>query len=264
MQLCYKKEQYLTYCFIIFVSGFLITPPSAISSELHLALADSTCLAMQEVGNSFSRKTGIKLVYTCDSSGILARGIKAGVINADFFLSANGKWMQNIVDQGLINPQRVRRLLRNDLIVATRHDNDISMEKVSDLTAPAVKTIIIGNPSRAPLGRYTKQALQKKGLWQQVRPKIIITQNISAAIATLKAADQYTVAILYRSALTDSMRLLATIPQEYSDPIEYYSAPLKDSKNKQALVAFLSFLDTDHFRKIFTTKGFAVQFRDNR
>ena len=255
-----KKITLLPIISLLFLSMFPLVAISnlATAAELHLALADSTCAAMHEAGSAFSLETGIGLQYTCKSSGQLARGIQAGIIKADFFLSANSKWMYSVVDHGLINQKYVRRFLSNELIVVTRENSTISLQELSDLTSPVVTTIIIGDPSRAPFGRYAKQALKRTGLWDEVRSKIVTKKKISHAITSLKVAEEGTVAILYRSGLADSMRLQVKIPTASTGPIEYYSAPLIASEHNNEMAIFLSFLDSDHFRKIFKNTGFTI------
>ena len=252
-------------CRIILICTFLyLIPPQTIAAELHLALADSTCAPMKEAGLAFTRETGIDLQYSCKSSGLLARGIQAGIIQADFFISANANWMNSVVDNGLIDRQQVRPLLSNDLIIVTRADSAIKIQKLADLTLPEVTSIIIGEPSRAPFGRYAKQALQKSGLWDELKPKIISKKKISLAVADLAKAEEGTAAILYRTGLADFMRLQFTIPASASEPIEYYAAPLKTMANHKEKAMFLAFIAGDHFNKIFSAVGFSVIHSINR
>lgn len=246
--------------FIFFYTLFLLISVSASGSELHLALADSTCAAMKNAGNIFSAKTNITLQYTCKSSGLLVKGIKADIIEADYFLSANKRWMDEMVNSGLIDKAHVQTILSNDLIIVSSAASPISLSSLEELTAPKVARIIIGDPSKAPFGRYTKQALENAGIWMQIRKKISTRKKISLAIKSLKEEfnDKGTVGILYRTGLDKDLRFLLTIPKELNDPINYYAAPLKASVSKEGIADFLSFQKEQQFQKVFQDAGFIV------
>lgn len=242
---------------LLYVLLFFIATP-VLGAELHLALADSTCTAMKKSGDMFTRRTNIDLTYTCKSSGLLAKGIQAGVIKADFFLSANKKWMDHLVNAGFIDPSKVETLLANELVVVSNPSSSFTMSRLEDLKSPEVKTIIIGTPDKAPFGRYAKQALEKAGLWQDILPKITSRKNISLAIETLEEKQDGLFGVLYRTGLKETLRLQLTIPETLHDPIRYYSGALNASVAKEGVSEFLSFLKEDEFQKIFSAAGFIV------
>ncbi|MGK7384433.1 molybdate ABC transporter substrate-binding protein, partial [Salmonella enterica] len=49
---------------------------------------------------------------------------------------------------------------------------------LQDLKRPAINRIALSNPESVPVGRYTKAALEKAGLFTTLQPKIITTQNV--------------------------------------------------------------------------------------
>lgn len=232
--------------------------PSAFGAELHLALADSTCAAMQKAGTVFTENTGISLSYTCKSSGLLAKGIRAGIIKADFFLSANKKWLDSLIESGHIAPENVTPLLSNELIVVSPLASSTRPSSLNDLTSQTIKKIIIGDPSRAPFGRYAKQALQNAGIWTTVLHKITTRKNISLAIQSIKEEEEGTVCILYRTGMEPTLRLNFRIPQGMNEAILYYSGPLEKSASKKSMDRFISFLKGENFRIVFQDAGFIV------
>lgn len=244
-----------------FLWAFIVFPASALAgTELQLALADSTCKTMHAVGAAFTLRTGIALAYICKSSGLLVQGIRGGVIKADFFLSADKKWMDDMVAADLVDAKTINSLWANELIVATRASNsDLQITSLQELAGPKVTSVIIGDPSNAPFGRYTKQALDHLGIWTEVRNKIISRKNISLVIETIKTKEKANaVGIIFRTGLDKELRLLATIPREMSEPINYYSAPLKPSAAKKEISQLLTFLKSAEAADIFSAAGFVV------
>lgn len=249
--------KYLKVYFIIIF--YLIMASNVIAGELHLALADSVCSVMKRAGAAFSAESSVSVQFTCKSSGLLAQGIRAGIIKADFFLSANKKWMDKMVTDGLVEQTQVESLWANELIVVGPSGiNKNYLKSVNDLKDKDIKTIYIGEPSRAPFGRYAKNALKKAGLWQGLRDKIATRKNISLAIQSVAKGSGSTVGIIYHSGLDSSLEMLFTISQDLSGEILYYFAPLKASKDNADLKKFIKFIQGEKTARLFQKAGFIV------
>lgn len=243
---------------------FLFSSPfSAGSAELTLALADSACGTMKQTGELFTQKTNINLQYICQSSGLLFKGITEGSLPADYFLSANNKWMQAVVDAGLVNPEAVRTNWGNQLVVTSfpSKTGGVEIHGLDDLLTPSVKTIIIGDPEIAPFGTYAKQALINAQMWDKIQPKLKITPNISLSVRMLKKLSLTTpgiVALLYKTNVADKMHIHFSVPQELYSPAYYYSAPLAKAEKKKEMALFLDFIRGEEASAIFRAAGFVV------
>lgn len=248
---------------LIFTLLFFSLSRPAGSAELTLALADSTCGTMKQAGEIFTQKTNISLQYICQSSGLLFKGISEGSLPADYFLSANNKWMQALVDAGLVNREAVRTNWGNQLVVTSfpSKTGTLEVHDLDDLLTSWVKTIIIGDPEIAPFGMYAKQALVKNGMWDKIQPKIKITPNISLSIRMLKKLSLTTpgiVAFLYKTNVTDKMQIHFAVPQELYPPAHYYSAPLAQAEQKKEMTLFLDFINGEEASAIFRAAGFVI------
>jgi len=244
---------------LVFIPAFCVGSLPVLGAELRLALCDSTCSVTKEVGAVFSRETGISLNYTCKSSGMLVGGMQAGILKADFFMAASKHWMDRAVETGLVGRAQVHPYLTNSLIVVSRHDSQLALEKLADLASPQVDQIIIGDPSRAPFGRYAKQAMQNANLWEALNGKVSSRKKISLAVESLNGEGPNTVAILHRTELRDFMRLQLTIPQSLTSDMAYYFAPTQNGEQKAATQKFIEFLQSDRATQIYAAAGFGVQ-----
>jgi molybdate transport system substrate-binding protein len=242
--------------------GVIIGAPSVISahnlqtSELVLAVADSTCTPMQRVSKLFNRQTGIHVITICKSSGRLAKGLRGKAIKADFYVSANRAWMDYLIKAGLVEPDKVSSPWTNSLIVAVPRNSGISLNSLSDLASPQIRKIIIGDPGTAPFGRYAKQALQTVGAWNRVREKISIKKHITLAAQAISVAKPGTVGILFSTNVGKSLRTALRIPVNLHAPIRYYAGPLSASADRAEVGAFSQFLTTPATKQIFATAGF--------
>ncbi|MDH4317303.1 MAG: molybdate ABC transporter substrate-binding protein [Desulfobulbaceae bacterium] len=229
--------------FILILFNLVCFDSAANGETLHVAVADSMCAVMRVTGEAFSKQTEIPVKLTCKSSGMLFEGIRAGVIKADYYISANRSWMDKAVKADLIEQAKIKSPWGNKLVVAVLKQSPLVIHSLDDLSSDTVKKVIIGDPGKAPFGRYAKEALIKAGLWPKVREKTVSRKKISLAIEMLEGDDVSTVALLYASNLTANLRAVFVIPETNHESIRYFVAPLKTSKKKAELNEFIAFLE---------------------
>lgn len=244
----------------ISLSAFFVAMFSPITQagELKLALANSTCSAMEKVGEAYLVNHPVTLTYICKSSGLLAKGLRGGALNADIFVSADREWMDFAVENGLVSSEQVTSPWGNTLVVAIQKDSPIQHLEWHDLASDKITAILIGDPSTAPFGRYAKEALEASGLWDRVKNKIHTRKNIELLADSLGASNTSTVGILFKTNLTDQLRQLHTVKKNLHKPIRYYMAPLNVSASNVEVTAFLKFMQTKAVRGIFQAEGFDV------
>lgn len=237
----------------------LMSATHAQAEELTLAVANSTCKAIKKIGDLYQQThSDIALTYICKSSGRLAKGLRGNAIEADIYVSANRDWMDYMIDADLVSPTQVAQPWGNELVVATPLNSKITDFKWEDLDSDKVETILIGDPSTAPFGRYGKQALATTELWKKVRHKIQTKKHITLLVNTLAEAPPTTVGILFPSNINESVRMLHTIDPTWHAPIRYYLAPLTKEHPKNNVASFLRFIQGDEGQAVFLDQGFKL------
>jgi molybdate transport system substrate-binding protein len=228
------------------------------AAEITLAVANSTCSAIKAVGARYIETHDIKINYLCKSSGLLAKGIRGGAIKADIYISASRRWMEYMVKGGLVAADKVVSPWGNRLVVGAPAGSPLKLEAWNDLTTDRVKTILIGDPGTAPFGRYAKQALQRTGIWEQVKHKITTTRHITLLADRLAQSDNRTVGILFSTNITDRLRSVYTVDPTWHPKIRYYMAPLGASEAGTEASGFFEFINGDPGREVFQSAGFDV------
>lgn len=254
---------------VILVCGWLAcgmtcgSAHGAETAELQLALANSTCEAMKQVGAKFQAQNQVQnqvqLTYHCKSSGLLAKGLQGGAIRADIFVSADREWMDFAVNAGLVARDKIVMPWGNSLSVAVPRGSALQLKDLADLASERVAAILIGDPSTAPFGRYAKEALEAAGLWQRVKAKVQTRKNIELLADSLAQADTDTVGILFSTHVDHELRLLLPVDPGLHKPIHYYVAPLANAANPELAQAFLKFLDTRAATDIFRAARFDLR-----
>ena len=229
------------------------------AEELTLAIANSTCKAIKKIGGLYVQQhEDVRLNYICKSSGRLAKGLHGNAIEADIYLSANRQWMDYMIDAGLVSQTDVSHPWGNELVVATPLRSSITNFKWADLKSDKVKSILIGDPSTAPFGRYAKQALKATNLWKEVRRKIHTKKHITLLVERLAEAEPAAVGILFPSNVNSKLRVLHRIDPELHDPIQYYLAPVKNEHPKEHIAPLISFIQSDSGQAVFLDEGFKL------
>lgn len=255
----YMKNIFHCYylVFLSVVTGVL-GAGSVQADELNLAVANSTCTAMQEVGKLFEERNNTTINYICKSSGRLAKGLNGSVIKADVYVSANRKWMDYMIDKDLVDFERVSSPWGNKLVVATNKDSHLEISEWTELDSDKVKSILIGDPGTAPFGRYAKQAMQSTGIWERVKKKIKTKKHITLLAETLADSDDDTVGILFASNINDKHKKVFSVDGSWHPPIRYYIAPVKNGDSSKKVTALLDFIQGADAKKIFRENKFKV------
>ena len=227
-------------------------------SELTLAVADSACTTMKAVVARYNSISQTRFNYLCKSSGLLAKGINGGALSADIFISADQEWMDFAIENGLIAKNQVLSPWGNVLVVATAKNSSLQLGSWQELASDKVATILIGDPSTAPFGRYAKQALETTGIWDRVKRKIVTRKNISLLAESLASANPDTVGILFKTHLDSRTREIFEVDKRLHSPIRYYVAPLKASAMQPEAAKFIKYLQSRTAEATFEAEGFSI------
>ena len=221
----------------------LILTTSLQAAEVRVMAAASLTDVLQEIARNYEKTSRDRIVFSFGASNVLARQIAAGA-PADVFLSADERSMNRVQTTARVS------VLSNQLVIVIPRD-----AKARPLTS--MRAIALAEPSSVPAGIYAREWLQKRGLWNAVRAKVIPTDNVRAALAAV-AAGNADAAIVYKTdaRISKKVRVMETITD--GPRISYPFAVLKDAEQPQAARRFLAYLQSNAARAIFVRHGFDV------
>ena len=246
------------------VSGLILVlaanVPTRADERLTIFAAASLKGTMDEAARIFEEKTGHPAVVSFASSSALAKQIEAGA-PADLFISADRRWMDFLVERGMVKAEAVTPYLSNRIVIVAPLQSDVSITIAPDFPlVSALKggRLAMGEPNSVPAGIYGKEALGFFGIWQAVEPHVAGAENVRSALK-LVSRGEAPLGIVYATdaRAEPEVKVVAVFPQESHPAIVYPLAPVLASKNPNTR-AFLDFLMTDEARAIFTRAGFAL------
>jgi molybdate transport system substrate-binding protein len=223
---------------------------------LTVSAAADLALALDELGPLFTAETGVPVVVNLGSSGQLAQQIEHSA-PVDVFFSANRRYVDELVEKGIVGPGDTALYGVGRITLWTRADSGVRVEALSDLTDPGVKRIAIANPDHAPYGMAAREALQSAGLWDALQPKIVMAENVLQALQ-FAASGNADVALVARSLSVQGDGRWTLVPAELHQPIEQTLAVISRSAHAEWGRRFADFVNGPLGRPILDSYGFAL------
>jgi len=191
-------------------------PDNAAVKEVRVAAASDLAKAFEDVGAAFENKTGIKSNFNFSSSGLLAKQIEQG---APFFLfaAANKSFVDQVVKSGKCDPATAQLYSRGRLVMWSKTG---APAKIADIVDPKYKRIGIANPDHAPYGKAAQQAMEKAGIYEQVKDRLVLGENISATMTYAKEGSVDVAFVALSLAISTDAQLYSPVELDLHEPLE--------------------------------------------
>jgi molybdate transport system substrate-binding protein len=234
----------------------LLIATSISAAELTVYAAASLTDALKEIAAAYEKQSGDKLQFNFGASSMLARQIEEGA-PADLFFSADEAKMDALEKKDLLLPGTRRSLLSNLLVLVVPADASAAPKLAADLAKPEFKKIALAEPQTVPAGIYAREYLQKLGLWDAVKEKVVPTENVRAALAAIESGN-VEVGIVYKtdSLISKKVKVAVEVPAAEGPKISYPIAVLKSSKQPDRAKKFAEYLAGPTPRSVFEKFGF--------
>lgn len=209
---------------------------------LRIAAAADLQPVLPPILAQFAAQTGVHTEASYKASATLATAIINGA-PFDLFLAADLSFPQKVIAAGLAEESAPIPYARGTLVLWTRNDSHFHQLSLDALRDPGLKSLAIANPDHAPYGRAAVAALQHLGLYDALKPKLVIAENIAQAAQYVSSgnADLGLISLTSALALRNTGRYIP-IPSENYPPILQGAIIVKNSMNEQAAHKFLDFL----------------------
>lgn len=247
----------------IYVAIFMVlTAIPASAGEVIIAAAADLNFAFKELVSVFEQKTGDHVKLSLGSSGNFFSQIQNGA-PYDLYFSADIRYPQKLVEsgQGVADSLYAYAIGRIVLWVPTRSPITVEQKGLEVLLDGSIKKIAIANPKHAPYGRAAVAALEKAGLYERVKDRLVFGENISQAAQFVESGAADAGIIALSLARAPSMRAAGQyweIPAEFHPPLEQGVIQLKGARQPTVARNFLEFLKGSEGRAIMTRYGFVV------
>jgi molybdate transport system substrate-binding protein len=230
--------------------------PSFAQATLKVAAAADLQPVLPALIDQFENQTHQKVDASYASSSTLATQILNGG-PFGLFLSADLSFPQKVVDVGLTDSAAPVPYARGTLVLWARNDSPVQPLSIDSLRSPSLRTVAVANAEHAPYGRAAKAAIEKLGLTDALKGKLVVAENIAQAAQYADSGNADVGLISLTSALTPRLSAdgkYIAMPDDSYPPLLQGAIVLKGSAVAQAR-QFLDFLLSPAIRKQLAERG---------
>ncbi|MCP2040677.1 molybdate transport system substrate-binding protein [Neisseria sp. HSC-16F19] len=226
------------------------------AKDLTVSAAASLKDAFQDIAKAYEQQhRGVSIKLNTAGSGALVQQLLQGA-PADVLATADQQSMDMAAEKnGIVRTSR-RTFVRNDLVIVVPQAGSHPVRSLKDLQKPEIDRIAISHPDSVPVGRYSKAALEKAGLFRQLKPKVISTQNVRQSLDYV-ARGEVDAGFVYRTdaaLMPGKVRVTHTVALD--KPVTYPIAVTANSSDKAEAQRFVNFVTSAQGRQILNRYGF--------
>jgi molybdate transport system substrate-binding protein len=241
------------------VASILAVGGSAHAQPLAVAAASDLQAVLPTIAARFEQQTGVSVRLTLGSSGNFFSQLQNGA-PFDLFLSADLDYPERLIAGGLGLRDSLYEYATGRIVVWARKDTGLDLRRgVRALTDARVRRIAIANPEHAPYGRAAVAALQHERLYEAVKSKFVLGENISQAAQFVQSGNAEAGILALSLALAPAFQgsgVYVEIPATFHPPIRQGAVVMGASRHQAAARQFLEFLKRPDILQLMRDFGF--------
>lgn len=234
---------------------------AAPTARVRIAAASDLRFAMDDLAAAWKAahpKVEVEVAY--GSSGTFFAQISQGA-PYDAFFSADADYPRRLAEAGLAGSGATRLYAIGQICLWARSDSalDVSSRGLNALTDASVEKVSIANPEHAPYGRAAVAALEAAGIYEMIRPKLVLGENVSQAAQFVESGGADAGIIALSLALSPPLKdagRYSVVPPDSYPPLEQGVLVLDSSADPGAAGAFVDFVLGPDGRAVLDRYGF--------
>ncbi|MDP2690289.1 MAG: molybdate ABC transporter substrate-binding protein, partial [Deltaproteobacteria bacterium] len=239
---------------LLFFLFCVLSLPAAAGERITVAGASDLAFAFKEIAQEFEKDTGVGVVLSLGSTGMLTKQIEHGA-PFDAFFAANISYIDGLAEGGYVVPDTVEVYAVGRLVLAVNRASGVEAKGLAGLAGPRIKRVAIANPAHAPYGAAAMEALKSAGLWESVKPKLVYGENIRQTLQFIQTGDAE--AGIVALSIADVPEISHTVIDfRLHNRITQAAAVVRGSKNERAARDFIRYVNGPKGRPIMEKYGF--------
>lgn len=230
----------------------------AVGEPLKVAAAADLARAFPEVGAAFEKATGQKITFTFGSTGLLSKQLIEGA-PFDVFAAANISYVDDVLKTGVCAADTKAVYARGHIGMWMRKESTVAPPKtLADLADPRFVRIAIANPAHAPYGKAAQQALEKAGIWEQIKPRLVYGENIQQTLQFAQSGNVEVAIVGLALAIVADGTFVDIDPSLHAPIDQALVVCSRDPRREQAARRFAAFVNAPGGRAIMRRFGFLL------
>lgn len=229
----------------------------ALGAEVRVAVAANFTAPMKQIAQSFERDTGHKAILAFGSTGSLYAQIRNGA-PFDLLLSADASTPARLETEALAVPgSRFTYAFGKLALWSARAGVVDSRGEV--LHSSAIDRLALANPKLAPYGAAAVQAMERLGVSEILKPRLVYGENI-AQTWQFVASGNATLGFVALSQVFRDGRIPEgsawIVPDGLHDPIRQDAVQLLQARDNPAAAELMRYLRGDTAGRIISGFGY--------
>ncbi len=249
-------------CFLTAAASAMICTGAHAQDVPVIAAASDLKFALEEIAESFRGATKREVKLSFGSSGNFARQILQGA-PFQVFLSADEAFVHQLAEAGKARDRGVLYAVGRIVLFVPQGSPLKADASLADLRAALadgrVRRFAIANPEHAPYGRAAEQALRSQGLWDAIRPTLVLGENVSQAAQFAATGSAQGGIFAYSLALSPAVGergVHVLVPAEWHEPLRQRMVLLNGAG--ETARQFYGHVQSPRARAIFRRYGFVL------
>jgi molybdate transport system substrate-binding protein len=237
-------------------------PRAAPGPVPRVAAASDLKFALDEIVSAFRQDTGRVVEPVYGSSGNLRRQIAQGA-PFELFMSADEAFVFALADEQRTVDRGVLYAIGRLALFVPKGSPLKPDATLADLRAALrdgrLTRFAIANPEHAPYGRAAEQALRSQGLWDAIRPRLVLGENVSQAAQFAASGSAQGGIIAHSLVLAPQVGALGShvlLPADWHAPLAQRMVLINGAGDGAR--AFYAYLQGPAARAILRSNGFAL------
>lgn len=226
------------------------------SQSITVSAAASLTDVLNELAEKYKEQDpGMEISFSFGGSGALQTQIEEGA-PVDLFFSAAEENMDALEEEGLIDTETRRDILKNEIVlIAPEGETKVTgFENILD----SDPRIALGEPESVPAGKYAQEIFEQIGNWEGVQEHAVFAGNVREVLSWVEAGEADCGVVYATDAETsDQIQVICNAP-EGGPEVLYPAAVVKDCANPDGAKEFLDYLTGEEAREAFESYGFTV------
>lgn len=251
------------FCAAVAAGAIAVAMPAArarAADAVRVAAASDLKFALAALADQYRRETGQAVQVTFGSSGQFAQQIRQG-LPVDLYMAADEQFVAHLADAGLTRDAGALYALgRIAALVPSRSTLELDPALRGLRVGWAqVRHFAIANPEHAPYGRAARQALERLGMWEMARERLVLGENIAQATQFVTTgAAQAGISALSLALAPEVWRQArhVVLPADLHEPLRQRMVLLRNAR--PAALDFYRFLQGAGARAVFERFGFSA------
>jgi len=233
---------------------------SAWAGEISIAAASDLNFAFKEIVAEFEKGTGNTVKLSLGSSGNFFAQISNGA-PFDLYFSADISYPKKLEEAGLAEPETLYMYAVGRIVLWVPKGSPIDVHAlgIKALQHPLVRKVAIANPKHAPYGRAAVAAMEHFKVYDAVKDKLVLGENISQTAQFVQTGGADIGIIALSLAGAPAMKETGAyweVPIDAYPRLEQGAVILKATKDQKTARAFLDYVKSPEGAAVFKRYGF--------